>query len=108
MIFEETGYTLGLQFIYPFEKEKLGYLLEFGGILNHIEVENNNGDIIADSGHGLGWQAGFGLTIPLGERFSLMPAVRYRALSRNIEIGETKTAVDLNYVSGGIGLSWTF
>lgn len=106
--FEETGYTLGLQFTHPFEKGNLGYLLEFGGILNHIEVENNNGDIIADSGHGLGWQAGLGLKIPLGERFSLIPAIRYRALSRDIQIDQTKTAVDLNYVSVGIGLSWAF
>ncbi|HET7117945.1 MAG TPA: outer membrane beta-barrel protein [Hanamia sp.] len=106
--FEETGYTFGLQFIHPFETGKLSYLVEVGGIYNHIEVENNNGDIIADSGHGLGWQAGVGLLIPVGEHFSLTPAVRYRALSRNIRIGEAKTAVDLNYVSVGIGLSWSF
>lgn len=106
--FEETGYTFGLQFIHPFEKGKLSYLIEAGGIFNHIEVENNSGDIFADSGHGLGWQAGFGLSIPMGERFSLIPAVRYRALSRDLKIGEGKTAVDLNYVSGGLGLSWSF
>lgn len=106
--FEETGYTFGLQFIHPFEKENLAYLIELGGVLNHIEVENNNGDVIADSGHGLGWQAGIGLSIQLGQRFNLIPAVRYRALARDLKIGETTTAVDLNYVSGGIGLSWSF
>ena len=106
--FDETGYTFGLQFIHPSEKSKLSYLIEVGGIYNHIEIENNNGDIIADSGHGLGWQAGVGLIVPMGEHFNLIPAVRYRALSRDIEIDGSKTKVDLNYITVGVGLSWSF
>lgn len=106
--FEETGYTLGLQYFHALKNSRLSFLVDAGGIFNHIEVENNNGDIISDSGHGLGWQTGFGLSIPMGERFSLIPAVRYRALSRDLTIGESKSVVDLNYVSGGIGLSWSF
>ncbi|MEO8961043.1 MAG: outer membrane beta-barrel protein [Ginsengibacter sp.] len=106
--FEETGYTFGLQFIQPSEKTKPGYLIEVGGIYNHIEVENNSGDIIADSGHGLGWQAGVGLVVPIGEHFNLIPALRYRALSRDIKIEGTKTAVDLNYITVGVGLSLSF
>lgn len=106
--FEETGYTFGLQFIHPFSDERLSFLVEAGGIYNHIEVENTNGDIIADSKHGLGWQAGVGIAVPVGKHFDLIPAVRYRALSRDIPIGESKTAVDLNYVSVGVGLAWKF
>lgn len=106
--FEETGYTFGLQFIHPLANEKVSLLLDAGGIYNHIEVENNEGDIIADSGHGLGWQAGVGVSIAVGKHFNLIPALRYRALSRDIEIDESKTAVDLNYVSVGIGLSLAF
>jgi hypothetical protein len=79
-----------------------------GGTYNHIEIENNAGDIIIDSGHGLGWQAEGGLVIPLSEKFSLLPTIRYRSLNRDIEIENVSTSVDLNYLSVGVGLSWSF
>ena len=80
-----------------------------GGIYNHIETENEAGDIIDDTGHGLGWQVETGLVIPVGHhnRWQLIPAVRYRALSREIDIEGTKTAADLTYFSVGMGVSWT-
>ncbi len=106
--FEETGYTFGLRFTNPFENTNLSYLIEGGGIYNHMEIENTNGDIIADSKHGLGWQAGVGIVVPVGESFRLVPTVRYRALSRNITLGNIRTPVDLNYVSAGLGLAWKF
>lgn len=106
--FEETGYTFGFQFIHPIGESDIKYLLRAGGTYNHIEIENNNGDIIIDSGHGLGWQAEAGLVIPLSERFSLLPSVRYRSLKRDIDINNVSTSVNLNYVSVGVGLSWSF
>jgi len=108
MQFEETGYTFGLRFLHPFGESKLHYLVEGGGIANHIEIENKDGDIIADSGHGLGWQIGAGLGIPLGDHFRITPSIRYRSLSRDIEINEVKTAADLNYISAGVGFAWLF
>ncbi|HKR06658.1 MAG TPA: outer membrane beta-barrel protein [Bacteroidia bacterium] len=108
--FEETGYTFGLQFIHPFSPEsKLDFMIGGGGIYNHIETENKEGDIIHDTGHGLGWQAEAGLSIPVGHhnRWHLIPAVRYRALSRDIAIEGINTTVDLNYFSAGMGVSWT-
>jgi outer membrane protein W len=106
--FEETGYTFGFQFIHPIGESTLSYLVRLGGTYNHIEIEKNNGDIIIDSGHGLGWQAEAGLVIPLSEKFSLSPSVRYRSLNRDIEINNVSTSVDLNYLSVGVGLSWSF
>lgn len=106
--FEETGYTFGFQFIHPIGESGLSYLVRAGGIYNHIEIENNNGDIIIDSGHGLGWQAEAGLVIHLSDKFSLLPSVRYHSLNRDIEINNISTSVDLNYVSVGVGLSWSF
>lgn len=106
--FEETGYTFGFQFIHPIGESTLSYLVRVGGTYNHIEIENNDGDIIIDSGHGLGWQAEAGLVIPLSERFSLLPSVRYRSLNRDIKIENVSTSVDLNYISVGVGLSWSF
>ncbi len=106
--FEETGYTFGFQLIHPIGESTLSYLVRVGGTYNHIEIENNDGDIIIDSGHGLGWQAEAGLVIPLNERFSLLPSVRYRSLNRDIKIENVSTSVDLNYLSVGVGLSWSF
>jgi hypothetical protein len=106
--FEETGYTFGLQFIHPIGETGLSYLVRAGGTYNHIEIENNDGDIIIDSGHGLGWQVEAGLVISLYERFSLLPSVRYRSLTRDIDIENVSTSVDLSYLSVGVGLSWSF
>ena len=106
--FEETGYTFGFQFIHPIGESTLSYLVRVGGTYNHIEIENNDGDIIIDSGHGLGWQAEAGLVISLSERISLLPSVRYRSLNRDIEIENENTSVNLNYLSVGVGLSWSF
>src|SRR5680860_214883 len=105
--FEETGYTFGLQFIHPINNSTLSYLIRAGGVYNHIETENSAGDITADSGHGLGWELGVGLNVDLGSNWNLRPQVGYRALSRDIEIGNTTTDVDLNYVAIGVGISKT-
>ena len=107
--FEETGYTFGFQFIYPIGiASNLSYLIRAGGIYNHIEVENSDGDITADSGHGLGWELGVGITMDLGNNWNLRPQVGYRALSRDIEIGTVTTDVDLNYISIGVGVAKVF
>jgi len=106
--FEETGYTFGFQFIHPIGESTLCYLVRVGGTYNHIEIENNDGEIIIDSGHGLGWQAEAGLVITLSEKFSLLPSVRYRSLNRDIKIENENTSVNLNYLSVGVGFSWSF
>jgi hypothetical protein len=106
--FEETGYRYGLQFIQPIGTTKFKYSISGGGLYNHIETENASGEIISDSGHGLGWDVEGGIHIPLGDRFSLIPTVRYHSLSRVIKIGTATTDVDLSYFSIGAGLRWAF
>ncbi|HZJ19329.1 MAG TPA: outer membrane beta-barrel protein [Pricia sp.] len=107
--FEETGYTFGLQFIHPIATSKnLSYLVRFGGIYNHIEVENDAGDITADSSHGLGWEIGAGLQIDSGSNWNLRPQLGYRTLSRDLEIGNISQDVDLNYLSVGVGVAKVF
>ena len=106
--FEETGYRFGLQFIHPLTTEsKLNILLSAGGVGNHIETENEQGDIIYDTGHGLGWEVDAALSIPLNDRWQIVPGIRYHALSREMMDGTVKESVDLNYVSVGVGVSWT-
>jgi hypothetical protein len=40
-------------------------MLKGGATYNHIETENSEGEIIDDSGHGFGWQAGTGLSLAI-------------------------------------------
>lgn len=105
--FEETGYTFGLQFIHPFI-DNVNYLLRAGAVSNHIEIENDEGDVVADSGHGFGFQVEAGLTFSIGESWRIIPGIRYHALSRDIKIGDNVVAADLNYISVGIGVSKIF
>jgi opacity protein-like surface antigen len=106
--FEETGYCFGLQFIHPIPNSNISYMIKGGGTFNHIETENSAGKIIDDTGHGFGWQAGAGISVPVGKRWLLVPEVRYRSLSRDINIQEIITPVNLNYISAGIGISYSF
>jgi hypothetical protein len=108
MDFEETGYLLGLVFNHPIGEKNLGFFIHAGGIYNHIEVENDSGDIIADSGHGMGWQAGCGLDISLGSNWQLRPGVKFQALSRELQIGELTTPVNLTYFFAGVGIAKIF
>lgn len=103
--FEETGYIFGLQFTYPFQNDlPFGYFLKAGGIYNHIEVENKNGDIIADSGHGLGFQVETGLSFSPDESWRIIPGIKYQTLSRDIKLEGAVYKVDLNYLSVGVSL----
>lgn len=106
--FEETGYTFGLEYLHPLGNSTLDFYIRGGGIYNHIEVESSDGDITADSDHGLGWQVEGGLAFDLGNRWVLKPGVRYRSLSRDIEFGNTNTDVDLTVFNTSIGISRSF
>ena len=106
--FEETGYTFGLQFIHPFGESSVNYLVRAGGVYNHIEAEDNEGSITADTGHGLGWQVEVGVDMPFNDYWSLRPSVRYRTLSRDFDIEAVTTEVDLNYISVGVGFARSF
>lgn len=102
---EETGYTFGLQFLHPFSNEsRLSYFIRLGGIYNHIEVEDSGGNISADSGHGMGWEAGAGVEMGIGMSWYLKPQVGYSSLTRTIELGGISRDFDLNNLSLGVGL----
>lgn len=106
---EETGYAFGLRFEHPFTtRSRLGAWVRAGGTYDHIEIENEDGDITADSGHGLGWEAAAGLSIPLTPGLSVTPGARYRALDRDVELDGTTTEFELRYIAVELGLAWIF
>lgn len=111
MDFEETGYVFGLRWEHPFQGENgqgLAGWVRAGGSYKHIEVEDNEGEILTDSGHGLGWEVGAGLSIPLATNWRLTPGIRYKALSRNLELATGTASWDVKDVTFELGGRWHF
>ena len=102
--FEETGYVFGLQFKHPIGISPVSYYVRAGALYNHIELENTDGDIIGDTGHGFGWQAAGGVDIPLGRNWSLTPGVKFNSLSGDVNMEGTNTQLDLNYIQVRVGI----
>lgn len=109
MDFEETGYVFGVQFEHPMgDPDSPAVFVRFGGTWNHLELENEAGDIVGDTGHGLGWEAGAGLAFPLGERWRLTPGVRYRSAEREFGLNGASIPAVLRYVAFEIGFRRLF
>ena len=108
MDMEETGYAMGLRFEHPFSAgERAAYWVRGGATINHLELENTDGDVVDNSGHGLGWEAGAGVALPLGQNWMMTPGLRYRSLNRDLGI-DTKVPVELRYIALEFGLSVRF
>lgn len=102
--FEETAYVLGLQINLPVAETGNSWYLRAGGLYGHIEVENNKGDVIHDTGHGMGWQLAGGFNLALGNNWSLTPGVKFNALKRDSEPEGRPTEFKHHYGSLRIGL----
>lgn len=106
--FEETGYTFGLRFQHPLsDASDSFYRIEGGGTYKHVELEDDDGDIIADSKHGLGYEAGIGFLWPMGG-WHFGPTVRFRSLDPEFEISGVTTSGTLRYVGLELSLSRRF
>jgi hypothetical protein len=108
MDYEETGYVLGLDFRHPIGDTKLSYYVRAGALYNHIEIENPDGDILDDSGHGPGFQLAAGLDISLGSGWSLTPGFKFNYLSRETSLGGITKQLDYQYLSARVGIMKKF
>jgi hypothetical protein len=102
--FEQTGYILGLQYKRPIGNSPVSYFVRAGALYCHIETENNDGVIISDTGHGIGWQVAGGIEVSLGKDWSLAPGLKFNTLSRDIDFEGANYQADLRYVSARIGI----
>jgi hypothetical protein len=102
--FEETGYVFGMSFKHPMGNSKLSYYARVGGLYNHIETENAEGDIINDTQHGFGFQLAGGIDINLGKNWSLNPGLKFNSLSRDTEYEGVSKQLDYQYISARIGI----
>ena len=104
MCFEETGYVFGLNFNHPLGASGLSYYVRAGALLNHIETENADGNIINDTGHGLGFQLAGGIEIPLNSKWSLTPGIKFNSLSRETIYEGISRELDYQYISIRVGI----
>lgn len=107
---EETGYVFGLRFQHPFRGEEGGaaYRLRAGVTANHIELEDADGELLDDSGHGAGFEVGAGAVFPLGDRWMIGPEARFRSLGRELDVGDGPVDVDLRYLTFDVVVSYHF
>lgn len=108
MDYEETGYVMGLDFRHPIGSSNLSYYVRAGALYNHIETENSDGDIIVDSGHGLGFQLAGGLDYNLGKNWSLTPGLKFNSLLSDTELEGVTKQIKYQYIAAKIGLSKKF
>lgn len=107
---EQTGYTLGLRYEHPFRGEgaagarEPAWWVNAGGILGHFELEDEAGEDAGDADFGLGWEAGAGISWPLGARVALAPGVGVRMLRREIDLGLGPQDATLSYFTAGLGV----
>jgi hypothetical protein len=109
--FEESGYSFGIGFRHPLLGDAgngAALAVRAGGTYSHIELEDSEGNLIADSGHGMGWEAGVGLDLDVTERVRVTPGLRYRSLSRPVLVGSTSSDVALRYLSLDFGVTLGF
>lgn len=104
---EETGYALGARFEHPFGTSRTLGWARAGALYKHFELEDADGDLIDDSGHGLGWELGAGVTVPLGD-WSLMPGVRYRTVTRDVRVDALGTEIALQAVAFEVAFRRSF
>jgi opacity protein-like surface antigen len=102
--FEQTGYILGLQFHHPIGESPVSYFVRAGALYCHIETENNRGNNLSDTGHGIGWQVVGGIEVSLGKNWSLSPGLKYNSLSGETEIEGVKYQLDHRFVAARIGI----
>lgn len=105
---EESGYTAGVRFKHRIKNSSFSYLIKGGAVYNHIELEDNNSELIAESRRGIGWQAEGGITFEIGNNWDLRPTLRYRSLPGEIDVYNGQMSVDLKYISLGVGLAKKF
>ncbi len=103
--FEETGYVFGLQLKRRIGSSPMSYYVRAGGLWNHIEVENSDGEIIEDTKHGLGYQLAGGVYIPIGKNWNINTGVKFHSLNRrDVEFSDhEKRSLDLKYLSLRVG-----
>lgn len=107
---EQTGYALGLRYEHPLSGEAdrdasaPAWWVRAGATLAHFEVEDESGESVDGTDHGLGWEAGAGISWPLSRRFAIAPGLSFRMLRREIDLGLGPQDATLSFATLGVGI----
>lgn len=104
---EDTGYALGLRWDHS-SPGAVGPWIRAGVVIDHVELEDEDGDVVEDSGHTVGWEAGVGVSVPLSDVWWLTPGVRIRSFNPDLEVEGFGPFGDLTYVAVDVGISRRF
>jgi opacity protein-like surface antigen len=105
---EDTGYAFGLQYLAPLSSRAKPWV-RAGGLFNHVEIEDEEaGDLVADSKHTFGFEAGGGLDVTLNDRWSVTPGVRYRRFEPTVRFGGAESSSTLAYLTFDVGIALKF
>ena len=101
----DHGFRSGLRADLRVGMPKATPWVEFGVLLNRIEVKASNSDDSASehSEWGLGFEAGAGLSFPVRPRISLTPGIRYR--THKIEFEGTGGTGHADYIVVDLGVN---
>ena len=105
---DEMSFTFGFDLRLPVTDPPVTYFVYGGGVLGQVKLEDNQNTFNESSDYGLGWQLGGGVEFALNNYWSLKPDVRYRSLSREVQINQVMLDVDLQYFAVGIGVCGSF
>lgn len=103
--YEETGYIIGAQYKLTLKNSNYKLFFRAAALYNHIEIENSDGQIAYNTGHGLGFQAAAGIEIPVGYGWSINPGVKFNLLNRNLDLAGISKEISYNYISLRVGIS---
>jgi hypothetical protein len=104
----DTGFRAGLMGSFPVADDVMSIFANAGIIYNTLttRVGDDTGSFEFESDNALGWEAGAGVLVPLGQSLSFTPAVRYRSHPAEFEafseLGGAETTV--GYVVVDVGL----
>lgn len=105
----DQGFMFGAELALPFGGMGLSPWVRAGGIYNQFSREGGNliGDF--ESERKLGFEAGAGISIPLGMVISITPGIRYRTYSPELggqnRVGED---VDISYLAADVAMRFRF
>jgi len=105
----DLGYVAGIKVGGRFGRSRVGWQVH--GAANYGEIklyEEDTDNSIGETGHELGWEVGYAITITLPNKWVLTPGMTYRSRRANLTVNGVPEGVDLNYVSVGMGFARTW
>lgn len=105
---EDTGFTFGVGYVVPLGTRVKPWV-RVGGLLSHVEIDDEPAkDQIANSGYSFGVEVAGGLEVPLNDRWSLTPGLRYRRFEPKVRFGGRESSTTLAYVAVDVGVAVKF